>query len=237
MIVIPMLGRSTRFFDAGYTVPKFQLALGGETVFAKSLRSFEQLFGSEHFLFIVRSDYNAKKFVAEEVTRLGLSDFRIIEMQCETRGQAQSVMHGTIDYEGEEPLIVFNIDTIRHNFSMPTLSEFGDGFLEVFTALGDGWSFVEPADIHRVARTTEKERISELCSNGLYGFARLLDFRAAYTDYDNKKLTVLGELYIAPLYNFLIEQGSQIMYRIVDNKLIEHCGIPEDYELLKRKFG
>ncbi|HGG7172902.1 TPA: capsular biosynthesis protein, partial [Escherichia coli] len=33
MFVITMAGLSSRFFNAGYTVPKYQLPLHGQTVF------------------------------------------------------------------------------------------------------------------------------------------------------------------------------------------------------------
>ena len=65
VIVIPMLGRSSRFFNAGYSIPKYQLPLGGETVFTKVVRSFEAYFNLEHFLFLVRTDQNDFDFVSK----------------------------------------------------------------------------------------------------------------------------------------------------------------------------
>ena len=231
MIVIPMLGRSSRFFNAGYSQPKYQLPLRGQTVFAQSVRSFERQFSTTPFVFLVRSDFNAKDFVGAEVARLGLTDYRIIEFGQETCGQAETVLLGTGDYADTTPLIVFNIDTIRHGFTLPPASEFGDGFLEVFEGDGENWSFVEPGPGNTVLRTTEKDRISNLCSNGLYGFARLGDFRQAVEAVPPTK----GELYIAPLYNHLIGKGMSIRYRLLDPPVTEHCGTPQDYERLRQK--
>jgi hypothetical protein len=237
MIVIPMLGRSSRFFTAGYSVPKYQLPLGGESVFAHSVRSFESQFHSTSFLFLVRSDHDARNFVAREIQRLGIKDYRIIEFAEETRGQAESVAIGIAEYHDSVPLLIFNIDTIRHNFQWPQPDQCSDGFLEVFKAEGDGWSFVEPTAGNKVARTTEKQRISDLCSNGLYSFAHAGDFRAAYCAYVAAGMHVNGELYIAPLYNFLIERGLDIRYRLISHQDIDHCGVPGDYERLKRTLG
>lgn len=233
MIVIPMLGRSSRFSKAGYTLPKYQLELHGETVFSHSVRSFELQFKTTPFLFLVRNDHNARAFVAEKVTELGITDFRIIEFQEETRGQAESVLLGVRDYAGENPMVIFNIDTIRRGFSWPDATEFGDGFLEVFRGEGEGWSFVEPGEGNRVVRTTEKDRISDLCSNGIYGFARIEHFRSAYNYYLDSGTLVNGELYIAPLYNQLISQGLDIRYRLLESDVTEHCGVPADYERLR----
>lgn len=237
MIVIPMLGKSSRFFSAGYPIPKYQLPLGNETVFAKSVRSFESYFQKVPFLFLVRSDFDAISFVSQEARRIGLKDFRIIEFAIETRGQAESVEMGVRDYANDVPLLIFNIDTIRHEFKMPELSLVGDGFLEVFEAAGDGWSFIEPGRENRVIRTTEKQRISNLCSNGLYYFSKIGLYRDAYQQSLSSGITVNGEIYIAPLYNFLIKQGYDIRFDVVGSHQISHCGIPDDYENLRSDWS
>lgn len=233
-----MLGKSSRFFREGYSLPKYQLPLGNETVFAKSVRSFERYFRDKPFLFLVRNDHNAREFVAREVARLGIADFRIIEFDFETRGQAESVYLGLRDYDPTLSFVVFNIDTIRLGYEWPPTEEFAQGYLEVFEAEGEGWSFVEPEPgTDLVRRTTEKQRISSLCSNGLYGFGSIRDFREAYEVQLRSGATVNGEIYIAPLYNCLIEQGKEIRYRLLAPGVTLHCGVPADYESLKQEFG
>ncbi|TOH10549.1 capsular biosynthesis protein, partial [Vibrio parahaemolyticus] len=44
MIVIPMAGMSSRFFKAGYKLPKYMLEAHGKSLFEHSLRSFESYF-------------------------------------------------------------------------------------------------------------------------------------------------------------------------------------------------
>lgn len=237
MIIFPMLGKSSRFFDVGYKKPKFQLALGNETVFTKVVKSFDKYFDSSHFLFLVRDDFSAKDFVSKELIDLGIQDYRIKIFTEETLGQADSVIKGTLDYSGNTSIIIFNIDTIRKNFFMPSSELFADGFLEVFKGEGNGWSFVEPGLDSNVLRTTEKDRISELCSNGLYGFKSLSDFRDSFYEVEQTHIESKTEIYIAPLYNQLIKSGKKIKYRLVDQSNIEHCGIPEDYEYLMSKYN
>jgi hypothetical protein len=232
MIVIPMLGKSSRFKNAGYAIPKFQLPLGGDTVFTHSVKSFERYFKNVPFVFLVRSDNDSANFVAQELARMEIKDYRIIQFDYETKGQAESVALGISDYDDDIPLIIFNIDTIRLNFKMPSEDKFADGFLEVFKADGDAWSFVDPGEDGKVLRTSEKQRISDLCSNGLYGFAKCKYFRLAYEDYLRSNKQVNGEIYIAPLYNYLINEGFDIRYTLIENMDVKNCGIPEDYERL-----
>ena len=90
---------------------------------------------------------------------------------------------------------MFNIDTIRHNFKKPSIASSCDGFLEIFRGSGSNWSFVEPGDNYSVIRTTEKDPISNLCSNGLYFFRSHIQFQDAFRSL-NKTDMVKGEFYI-----------------------------------------
>src|SRR4051812_34858048 len=94
MFVLPMLGRSNRFFNAGYTVPKYQLQVQGTPVFSHAVRSFERYFDTDPFVFLVREDFDTPTFVEREVARLGIRLFEIRTCRYETRGQAETVYLG-----------------------------------------------------------------------------------------------------------------------------------------------
>lgn len=228
-----MLGKSSRFFAQGYAVPKYELLLGDKTLFVRSVSSFDAYFTTTPFLFLVRKDYGARKFILRQLQDLNICDFRVIEFEGDTTGQAESVFRGLVDYSADTQLMIFNTDTIRDNFVIPSDDEFGDGFLEVFHGEGDHWSFVESASGNSVLRTTEKDRISDLCSNGIYGFSSIRIFRDAYTNFYTE---ARHETYIAPMFNQVIKNGGQVRYRIVDSGLIRHCGVPTDYEFQKDYF-
>ena len=114
-----------------------------------------------------------------------------------------------------------------------------DGYLECFEAAGENWSFVRPEapGSDRVAETTEKRRISDLCCTGLYHFARSGLFLAAYADALETETMQAGELYVAPLYNRLIAGGSDIRYVVVDQRDVILSGTPAEYEAARLGFG
>ncbi|AEG91967.1 hypothetical protein [Ramlibacter tataouinensis] len=242
MIVIPMAGDSRRFREAGYARPKYELPVGRQSLFALTVLSFEHYFPSERFVFVCRSDLGAEGFVQMECGRLGIRWADVVALPAATRGQAETVLIGLerSGYEPAESLLIFNIDTIRPGYRFPAECEFADGYLEVFSGSGDHWSFVEPAAsfTRRVARTTEKERISDLCSTGLYHFARCSDFAAACThalsnvDAYRERWT---EVYVAPLYNQLIAKGKVVAYHQVAAEQIGFSGTPSEYEELLRR--
>jgi dTDP-glucose pyrophosphorylase len=104
----------------------------------------------------------------------------------------------------------------------------------VFEGEGSNWSFARPlgADSQRVAETAEKNPISNLCSDGLYHFSDASDFIESFEHYETQPRTewAKGELYIAPLYNYLIRNGCSIFYALIREDEIVFCGTPDEYQ-------
>lgn len=231
-----MAGRSQRFLDAGYLSPKFMLDLKGESVFAHAVRSFQEYFWGDTFLFVHGDDTAVAAFVRQECERLGVRNI-LLHGVGPTAGQAETVALGLDRWQvsPDEPVTIFNIDTFRPGFRFPGGS-FKDaaGWLEVFRGSGPNWSYVEPARgiEPRVARTAEKEEISDLCCTGLYHFARHRDFRAALAA--ERQARQAKELYVAPLYNHLIATGADIAWRLIERRQVVFCGTPAEYEALAR---
>lgn len=235
MIIIPMLGNSSRFFKAGYSVPKYELPLAGHTVFYWVLQSFRKYFNSEHFLFLVREDFDGEKFVRNELEMASIQSFEILSVRGTTEGQAATVALGikeTSHLTDSEPIYIFNADSFMPDFSLPMFESGCGGVLDVFEGEGEHWSFVEPGNNNQVLRTTEKERISNLCSNGFYAFSDANLFEEIYLEARKRKDAVNGEYYVAPLYNLLIEKGLLVNYRLVADSGCIFCGTPDEYEAL-----
>lgn len=235
MFLITMAGLSSRFFKAGYSRPKYQLDIEGRTAFALSVLSFARYFKTDLFLFVVRDIYGTPDFVQQEATSLGISNFKIVVLEQETRGQAETAYLAVNQEPIEEPIFIFNIDTFRNNYIKPEFIDECEGYLEVFEGEGTHWSFVLPGEKHTVLQTSEKQRISNLCSDGLYYFRTRELFCSAYVDALSNEKLVNGEIYIAPLYNFLIDSGHTIKYESIRISDIDFCGTPEEYELLLSK--
>ncbi|MEZ8310474.1 glycosyltransferase family 2 protein [Vibrio splendidus] len=240
MIVIPMAGLSSRFFKAGYTQPKYMLDAHGKSLFAHAVLSFKAYFESEVFVFIVRDVYESAYFVEQECEMLGIKAFKIVILDQETRGQAETVALGLekAEVNKEVSLTVFNIDTFRPNFTFPQLDLLGEGYLEVFRGSGDNWSFAKPESetSTRVVLTTEKLPVSDLCSTGLYYFKNCHDFLFAYHKYIEKPVSEWekGELYIAPLYNELIANNREVHYHLINREDVIFCGVPSEYDEFRK---
>lgn len=237
MFVIPMAGLSSRFFKAGYEVPKYQLTIADAIVFDLAIKSFERYFATDLFLLIVRDVYDTPRFVAERLERLGVQNVIIHTLDGETAGQAETVALGlqNDNIDSQEPIYIFNIDTFRYGFDKPDWVETVDGYLEVFEGDGDHWSFIAVDDHDKVIKTTEKERISNLCSDGLYYFKSKDLYLSLFEQAKAHNLTVKNEYYIAPMYNLLIAQGGEVGYVKITDHEIDFCGTPDEYQALKNQ--
>lgn len=238
MIVIPMAGMSRRFTDAGYTLPKYMLPAHGRTLFAHSVASFSAYFDSVPFLFIARDVQGTPDFIRAQCTELGIHHYEIAILDAPTGGQAETVLLGLdrAAVTDDAPVTIFNIDTFRPGFRFPSRFDLGsvDGYLEVFEGSGDNWSFVRPAGpgSDRVAETTEKVPISDLCCTGLYHFRTAGLYRAFYPAFRDGGAAAMGlrELYVAPLYNLLIRDGRDIRYDRIPRDSVIFCGVPAEYD-------
>lgn len=234
MIVIAMAGRSQRFHDAGYALPKFALPLKEQTVFDFAVGSFASVFNRERFLFVT-ADAQATQFVTERCAALGIASPSLVTLDRPSGGQAESVSWGlqAAKADPQDSVTIFNIDTFRPGFRFPGPALMAlDGWLDVFEGSGPNWSYIRPDPLSpdRVLETAEKRPLSTLCCTGLYHFARIGDFQVAL---DRERRNPLApELYVAPLYNHLIGNGARIGYQVISRADVIFCGVPAEYEAL-----
>jgi len=237
MIVIPMAGMSSRFAAAGYKLPKYMLEAHGQTLFAHAVKSFEAYFDKLPFLFIARNIDETESFIHSECNKLGIISFKVVMLDFPTSGQAETVAIGLERalIDPAEMITIFNIDTFRPGFKFPPNLDLGviDGYLEVFKGEGANWSYVLPdsSGNNSVLETTEKVPVSDLCCTGLYHFKSAKLFLEAYGDFrDNGRIRFkLNELYIAPMYNLLIQKNADIRYSVIDPDEVIFCGVPAEY--------
>ena len=187
MICIPMAGKSSRFYEAGFTKPKFELEVGSFSLFRLSLMSFAEYFHSETFLFVLNSKTDSLLFLENELKTLQISNYRIFQLEGETRGQADTVAIALASgiADESEHLLVFNIDTIRPGFKYP---EHFPNFpwLETFH-----------------------------------------DFLSIFQQFETSSIDI--ELYVAPLYQSLIDQGRTVKYSVINSTEIFLAGTPPEF--------
>lgn len=221
-----MAGEGSRFRDVGVNKPKHRISINGESMFWYSMRSLTSFF-DEEFVFVCLEAHDDRPFIRSECARLGIEHYDIVEIPEITDGQATTVMKAKEHVSSDEGILIYNIDTYIEEDVIKKETVRGDGWIPVFRTEGDRWSFTE-LDGEQVSRVAEKERISDLATAGLYYFGQLSDYTAAYAERGDSIKAEYGEKYIAPLYNWLIENGKTVYPEIIPEDRVHVLGTPED---------
>lgn len=239
-----MAGLSSRFAKAGFTLPKYMLYIKNKSLFYLAVSSFKKYFNNSNFIFIARDLFDTQNFISNECNLLGIQKYKIVILNSPTKGQAETVYQGItkLNLDTNDSILIFNIDTFRPNFSLPPIINNCDGYLECFIGNGANWSYAKTKDGSintQVIETAEKKEISNFCSTGIYYFKKISDFIHAYNSNENEVAIINGvkELYVAPLYNFLIKENKKILINIIKKEEVIFCGVPEEYiTLLKQSL-
>ncbi len=230
-VVITMAGMGTRFAEAGYTKPKYEIEVHRKTLFAwsmDSLRSFIE--AGCPFTFVARNLPRVDSFIHEQCKQLDISHYTLLLLDSITNGQATTAMLArSIWDDPNRPVAIYNIDTYVNPEALPLASVRGNGWVPCFPGDGDKWSFAAADDSGRIREIREKKRISPHASIGLYWFDSFARYIRAYEEYyaDSGRIEA-RERYIAPLYNQLIAEGEKVYLHKVGAQDVYPLGTPED---------
>jgi hypothetical protein len=231
-----MAGAGSRFAQAGYTQPKYEIEAHGRTLFAwsmQSLRSFIE--DGSPFTFIARNLPGVGQFIRGQCSEIGIRRYAIHVLEAFTDGQATTAMLARDSWdESRRPVAIYNIDTYVNPAALPVSAIRGNAWIPCFPGEGGKWSFAA-ADSHgRVTEVREKKRISPHASIGLYWFDSFSRYTKAYEKYyaDPRNLEA-SERYIAPLYNQVISDGGEVYLHEVGAGDVYPLGTPEDVDVFR----
>lgn len=236
-IVITMAGIGQRFKDAGYLEPKYCIGVRGKSLFEWSMESLRDFIREENiFYFVVRKADDKRDFLIQKCKEIGIAHPVVIELEEMTDGQATTALLASRFWRKEEGLLIYNIDTYVEAFSIKQSDMAGDGFIPCFYAEGTHWSFVRTDETGKADLVKEKERISDHCTIGAYYFQSCNLYERLYQEYYIEKRgqkNALSEAerkerYVAPLYQYLIEQGGIVYMNDIVPSRVHVLGTPEE---------
>ncbi len=229
-VVITMAGRGSRFYDAGYTVPKYEIIAHDRSLFEWSLLSLKNFLTSDsRVIFVCLEENKSSNFVLKQTEALGINDVHIIELKEITDGQATSAYMSREHWNPEWPLVIYNIDTHvkPHALQPRDIRPGSDGWVPCFQVPGDHWSFVKLGSDGWAVDLAEKQRISDYASIGLYWFSRAGRYIDLYNSFfSDPNNLVRGEKYIAPLYRQLITDGGKVSLTDLNISDVHVLGTP-----------
>lgn len=229
-IVIPMAGAGSRFAQAGYEDPKPLIQVHGMPMIQVVINNLRPK--CEHrFIFVCQKSHSDTYNL-----RAKLGDWapgcQIIEIEGLTRGAAETVLRARQLIDNDSPLMIANSDQWVNTDIDIYLSkiEHNDGLIMTMNDNDPKWSYVELGPNGKPIRVVEKKVVSSHATVGIYNFAMGSYFVSAAERMINEENFSNGEFYVAPTYDYLINDGATIAIADVGpvSEVMFGLGIPED---------
>ncbi|MCL6707217.1 glycosyltransferase family 2 protein [Pseudomonas sp. R2.Fl] len=229
-IVVPMAGHGSRFAKAGYTLPKPLLPVHGIPMIQLVIENLRP--SVEHrFIFICQAAH-VRDFGLDERLRTWAPGCTVLLVDKVTEGAACTVLLARDVIDNDDPMMIANcdqyvdVDIDDYLAAMDGL----DGLIMTMSADDPKWSYVSFGADGCIDNVVEKQVISNHATVGIYNYRRGSDFVKYADRMIERDFRVNGEFYVAPVYNFMIEDGLKLgAFSIgsVDAGMYG-LGIPED---------
>lgn len=228
-VIITMSGLGSRFSEIGIKIPKYKIIAKNKSIFEWSMLSLLDFYRHK-FIFIIREEALDELFLKEICSRLGICNYKFVILKSQTDGQATTAIYADKYIDDNESCIIYNIDTYVKLYKIleSDISDDLYGFIPVVVAEGTRWSFVKLNDIGMVEEVSEKKPISNLATIGFYYFKTWSLFKEAYRELRDSIILTNKEVYIAPIYNYLLNNRLPIGIKKLSNKDVFILGTPEE---------
>lgn len=233
-VIITMAGAGSRFRKQGILTHKHEIKVKGRTLLEWSLLSLRDFF-SENFIFVVRIGHYTDNFINRVCNEMGIKEYKIIVLSEISKGQAATALSCDSFVSNDSPVIIYNIDTyITPGVINPNIGkDDNSGYIPIYETNNMGLSYVRLGRENTITEIREKNKISNYGSIGFYFFKSWWLYREAYQyTYSNDNM---GEHYIAPMYNALLEWNMTVGYQIIDKNNVHILGTPYDVQLFDLK--
>lgn len=233
-IVIPMAGKSSRFFDAGFTVPKFLLPLSTKQNGISMIQgAVDSLHMEGQLIFIVQRDHCM--FGIDSFLKEKYPDCIVLYLERYTGGCVESVYEAAKAYiNNDTPLVISNCDQYLEWNSDEFLRICGqpnvDGCVLTYFADTTKNSYCTVDNNDKCILFKEKEVISPHSLVGVHYWKKGSDFVASAEHMIENNVRDAGEYYVSTSYNYLVNQGKHItLCPMRNNETYHTIGTPETY--------
>ncbi|NQX02616.1 NTP transferase domain-containing protein [bacterium] len=237
-IVVPMAGRGSRFANAGFTVPKPLIPVGGKPMIQWVIDNVRP--AQPHtFTFICLQEHLERYPKVPETLRSLCPGCNIVTVSEVTEGAACTVLLAKEFIDNDDALMIANADQFVELDINTYLAEMelqnADGLIMTFDASHPKWSYCRMNENGMVSEVLEKQPVSNEATVGIYNFRRGSDYVLAAEQMIAADLRVNNEFYVAPTYNQLIGEGGKVVVCRTGREYdgMYGLGVPEDLEFFK----
>jgi dTDP-glucose pyrophosphorylase len=233
-LILPAAGLGSRFKEVGELRPKPLIPVFELPMILWVLMNFPLNPIDKVWIVSQRCD-DLPLHLASYLNKLDL-DVEFIEIDGLTEGPASTVSLALKWIPDDDPVVVANTDQFIYEDIGSYLQavRFGHapGILLTMLATSNAWSYVGRDPKGKVTHIVEKIEISEEATVGVYGWSRSRHAKESFFDTFSKDLRTNNEFYVAPTYNYLIDNNYSIETVLIGQHgiAVHGLGTPKDLE-------
>ena len=234
-VVVPMAGLGSRLPISVYGTIKPLIQINGTSMIRLVVNSLN-LDGK--YIFIYRRDEYSTELrkVLEEIDIP--AEFIVVEEL--TKGPAETCLAAKELINNDSELVIANADQIMwwnsNQFLGSARSDGLDGLIVTYSSTLERNSFARVSQNGLVTEVREKEVISEIALAGIHYWRKGKEFINSAEKMISEGRYALGEFYVGPTYNLMIESGAKIGIYHIPGYQHNPVGVPEDLEKYKEKI-
>lgn len=233
-LILPAAGLGSRFRDIGETRPKPLIPIFDYPMIMWVLLNFP--LKPTDKAWVISQEKDGLPQALAGITHILPFEIEFIEINGLTQGPASTVSLVLNTLNDEEGLIVANSDQFVFTDLTPFVEKVrtghSDGQILTMLASSNAWSYVGRDLDGKINKVVEKVEISNEATVGVYGWSKVAIAKKSFNDTFERNIKTNNEYYVAPTYNYLIEQGFKIESYLVGRhgKDVHGLGIPSDLE-------
>ena len=215
---MPMAGEGSRFLKEGWTTPKPLIELNGQPLFKHAISSVTDKDIQMKYSFIVRQEH-IDKYQIDKGIRSFLPEANLFSVVKTTRGAVETCLIAENAIADDDAVIVMDCDLefrskkfmeiIKQILNKP-IEEATGGELVSFESNEPRYSYAALGEDGFVARTAEKEVISNHALCGAYFFASGRRFKQIAHLLLAEPAFTKPEYYVSLLFNYLLKDGEKV---------------------------
>lgn len=233
-IIMPMAGEGSRFLKEGWTTPKPLIELNGQPLFKHAISSVTDKDIQMKYSFIVRQEH-IDKYQIDKGIRSFLPEANLFSVVKTTRGAVETCLIAENAITDDDAVIVMDCDLefrskkfmeiIKQILNKP-IEEATGGALVSFESNEPRYSYAALGEDGFVARTAEKEVISNHALCGAYFFASGRRFKQIAHLLLAEPAFTKPEYYVSLLFNYLLKDGEKVWLALMEEYY--SYGTPEE---------
>lgn len=227
-VVISMSGLSSRFSNAGYTIPKFMIDIDGKKVIEHIIDLYPK---DSDFLFII-NDKHAEDTDIINLLENGVDKKNIVVIPRHKKGPVFSIQNFE-DYINDDEQVVINYCDFSMYWDYKDFEKYVnetecDGCVVCYTGFhphmlgSDNYAFcrTDSSKELQIREIREKQpftnnKMSEFASTGTYYFKKGSYVKKYFKELIEKDININCEYYVSLVHNLLIEDGLvNLVYEI-----------------------